>query len=292
MIRFAISRNALDVAIDAENATWRTRAQQRTDELENGTRERITGIWSEIKRVYMNLQGPKCALCEKWIEDQAIEQDVEHFRPKNNVKRWRVPKRLRDEGLTVNQPATGSEPGYRLLAYHPQNYVTACKTCNSVLKRDYFPIAGTRQSGAKDPTRLAGEQAYLIFPLGDFDADPEQLIEFHGFSPQPRRGGFDRLRALVTIELFQLDNRRKRKELLCDRAEFIEKLYFALKQRDAPASSATEVDRAKAVIKRLTSKKSRHTNCLRCYARLWDSNNAEARSVYGNIADFLESMST
>ena len=92
MIRFPISTNDLNAAIDAENATWRTRAQKRTDELENGTRKKITGMWSEIKKVYMDLQGPKCAFCEKWIEDQAIEQDVEHFRPKNNVKRWRIRK--------------------------------------------------------------------------------------------------------------------------------------------------------------------------------------------------------
>ena len=68
----------------------------------------------------------------------------------------------------------------------------------------------------------------MIFPLGDLDDDPSELIMFHGLSPQPRRDGFDRLRALVTIELFGLDDHRKRKGLLLDRARAIERLYFAL----------------------------------------------------------------
>ncbi|QDU98791.1 HNH endonuclease family protein [Lignipirellula cremea] len=291
MIRFSTTDTALHASIDAIAPTWRTRAQNRTAALANGTRTNITKMWSEIKKVYMDLQGPKCAFCEKWIEDQAIEQDVEHFRPKNRISRWRVPRKLRGEGITVSQPAIGTEDGYRLLAYHPFNYVTACKSCNSILKRDYFPIEGTRDSGNDNPRALGGERAFLIYPLGDLDDDPEQLIEFHGLSPQPRRPGFDRKRALVTIEIFKLDDPRTRKELLKDRAEFIEKLYFALKIRDDATSDAIDKGNATSAVARLTSTRSRYTNCLRCYERLWATNRAEARAIYKNIASFLRTTS-
>ena len=291
MIRYPVTPTELHRRIDAVKASWRGRAATRTTEIANGTRTNITGIWSEIKQVYMDLQGPKCAFCEKWIEDQAIEQDVEHFRPKNRVNRWRVPRRLRGEGITLSQPATGTEGGYRLLAYNPLNYVAACKTCNSVLKRDYFPIAGIRDSTATDPQTLGGEQAYLIYPLGSLDVNPEDLIEFHGLSPQPRRAGFDRKRALVTIEVFKLDDVKKRKELLRDRAEFVEKLYFALKIRDNGGSSANDVNNANIAITRLTSARSRYTNCMRCYQRLWDSDQQEAQDIYANVARFLQTTS-
>lgn len=291
MIRYPVTEAALHANIDSVAATWRTRAASRTARLASGALSNITNIWSEIKPVYMVLQGPKCAFCEKWIEDQAIEQDVEHFRPKNRVSRWRVPRKLNGEGISIAQPSTGTEPGYRLLAYNPFNYVAACKTCNSVLKRDYFPVDGTRDSNATDPTMLASERVYLIYPLGDHDSDPEDLIEFQGLSPQPKRTGFDRKRALVTIEVFKLDDVRKRKELLRDRAEWIEKLSFALRMRDAPASSVGDVADAERVIQRLTSNASRHTNCLRCFEQLWGAHRSEAEAIVRNIADFLDSTS-
>lgn len=291
MIRYTIADNALNAKIDAIAPNWRVRAQTRTTELENGTRQNITGIWSEIKQAYKDLQGSKCAFCEKWIEDQAIEQDVEHFRPKNRITRWRVPRMLDGEGITRAQPATGSEAGYRLLAYHPLNYVIACKTCNSIMKRDYFPIAGVRNSTATNPRALAAERAYLIYPVGDLDSNPEDLIEFHGLSPQPRRTGFDRKRALVTIEVFKLDDVNKRKEILRDRAESIEHLYLALRIRDGPTTTVADTQNANQAIVRLTSPKSRHTNCLRCYERLWNSNRPEAEAIYGNIVAFLNTAS-
>ena len=239
MIRRDITSTALYHRIGKD---WVRQAANKRKRLQDDPGTRITNIWSRIKPVYMALQGSKCAFCERGIEDQPIEQDVEHFRPKKPVKRWPIPKSIEQEleagGSQIRQPATGSEPGYRLLAYHPWNYVASCKTCNSVLKQSYFPVAGTRDPDARKPAGLRErEQPYLIFPLGDLDDDPEDLITFYGLSPQPRRNGFDRLRALVTIELLGLDDHRKRKGLLLARARAIEKLYIALDSASPEAAA-------------------------------------------------------
>jgi hypothetical protein len=59
----------------------------------------------------------------------------------------------------------------------------ACKTCNSTLKKNHFPIEGTRDSASTDPAQMSDEKALLIYPIGATDDDPEQLIEFEGLSP-------------------------------------------------------------------------------------------------------------
>jgi len=291
MIRFAITQPELARRIESHKPGWLARAKQRTHDLQQGTRQNITNIWSEIKQVYMDLQGPKCGFCEKSLEEsQAIEHDVEHFRPKNQVKRWTVPAALRDEGVQVRQPATGTEPGYRFLAYHPLNYVTACKTCNTTLKGCYFPIAGLRDTTSDDPTAMQGEAAYLLYPIGDVDDDPEELIEFHGLSPKAKKTGFGRQRALVTIALLQLDDVTSRVSLLKARARAIEHLYFALRERGR-ATTPQERANANAAIRRLTSPRAAHTNCLRSFERLWNRDPAEASSLYQSIAGWLDGVS-
>ncbi len=54
----------------------------------------------------------------------------------------------------------------------------SCKTCNSTLKKNLFPIEGTRDSGSTDPSKMKSEKALLIYPIGDFDTDPQELIAF------------------------------------------------------------------------------------------------------------------
>ena len=114
------------------------------------------------------------------------------FGPKKKVARWPVPASLARQGVVVQQPARGHEPGYTFLAYHPLNYAAACKTCNSILKKNYFPIAGTRDtSNSREPAAIAGERPYLLYPIGNLDADPEDLIEFAGLSAQAKASGID-----------------------------------------------------------------------------------------------------
>jgi len=299
MTRVKVTKAALEKLIKAtKDGDWFVRARKQTKAVKAGTaRPEFPNFWTEIKKVYIKLQGGgfagKCAYCEKWLEADTIEHDVEHFRPKARVSRWNVPAWFQQEltvaGVTVNQPASGHEPGYRLLAYHMFNYATACKQCNSVLKKNLFPIKGARRSHATDPATLKPEGAFLIYPIGDLDDDPEMLIEFDGISPQAQGTGFNRLRALATIELFRLDDWRTRKSLIQDRAESIEKLWFALRQRDG-GGPAVDVDAAKKAVTRMTSPRYRHANCLRSFHRLYQKNPAEARSVYeGLLKRYLDS---
>ncbi|MEZ5941188.1 MAG: hypothetical protein R3C18_07340 [Planctomycetaceae bacterium] len=280
MIRIDVDRDDLKQKIEDHKSGWLDDAKEKTDDLENDATLEVKSIWSPIKQVFTDLQNSKCVFCEKEIEDQPIEQDVEHFRPKNNVNRWKVPDWLEnDEGVTVAQPTSGSEPGYRLLAYNFLNYAAACKTCNSSRKRDYFPIAGNvRKHGSKNPATMKGEKAYLIYPISDLDDDPEDLIEFYGLSPQAKKAsGFGRKRALVTIELFQLDDEDQRSYLFKRRAEKIWILFKCLQQIDN--GNAAERAEGQTVADFLTSPKSEHTNCLRCFRNLYTADFPEAEAI-------------
>ena len=53
-------------------------------------------------------------------------------------------------------------------------------------KSNYFPIAGQRGPQSDDTGALTVEEPFLIYPIGDGDDDPEQLIRFVGFVPIPR----------------------------------------------------------------------------------------------------------
>ena len=291
MIRVPITRDKLEALIKKKEPNWLARAKTKTAEIENNPNLKITSIWSPVKPVYMTLQNSKCVYCEKEIEPQPIEQDVEHFRPKNNIKRWPVPRWMKEEeGIHVQQPQKGSENGYRLLAYHPLNYAAACKTCNSICKRDYFPIAGSRRSRSKNPTRMRVEKAYLIYPLGDFDEDPEELIEFHGLSPQAKASrGFKRKRALVTIDVFKLDDALERKGLFRDRANKIAHMYLAL--RWSQSEDTNEAGMGHRLVNLLIKPGNGHTNCLKCFKKLFETDRKEADRIHDGIINFLESIS-
>jgi hypothetical protein len=293
MVRHDITLDELRHRIEVEKPGWLAKAKKKTIALSAGTgRLRFPGIWSEIKQVYITLQGSKCAFCEKWLEDEKIEHDVEHFRPKGRVDHWPLPRKLGKAGLVVRQQTSGSEPGYSRLAYHPLNYMAACKKCNTILKKNWFPIAGKRDVNGGDPAKMANEQALLIYPISDIDDDPEQLITFHGLSPRAKvSSGFPSHRAQVTICVFQLDDWRQRKELNKDRAEFLEKLFWALRQRDTQTSTSLEINQASQAITRLTSKRFRHANCLRSFHRLYESSRGDAQAIYQEVANFLKNTS-
>src|SRR5262245_10956839 len=152
MIRFKVTAAKLRADILAAKGSFFTDAAAVLAALPNPPRSSdFKSLWSDIKQVYIDLQLSKCCFCEKSLEAK-IEQDVEHFRPKAAVTAWKVPARLTKAGVTATQPSGAqSEPGYSQLAYHPLNYAMACKQCNSVLKKNYFPIAGARKFGGNDP---------------------------------------------------------------------------------------------------------------------------------------------
>lgn len=294
MIHIPVTAAALATAIETEAPGWRTRAAAKVVALGGAGAPAFPNTWSAIKAVYIKLLNTKCAFCEKKLEGR-IEQDVEHFRPKGAVARWPAPAALLAEitkaGFRVGQPPAGSR-GYKYLAYHELNYVTACKTCNSVRKKNYFPVAGRRRLGGKAPADVAPEQAYLIYPLSDVDTKPEKLIEFSAVSPRPKKGlgAFDRLRALVTISLFGLDDLVERKELIQDRLETLQFVYLALKGSDQFKTAADRTMAAGVVAAFQTGRK-RHTNCVRNFVAAYKRSPAKAGQLIQDAVAYLKSVS-
>lgn len=289
MIRYDIAQPALEGSIEAHKPGWSQRAADRTAEFRAlGRYPKEKSIWSEVKPVYMRLQGgSKCAFCERKLEAEAFgkgEQDVEHFRPKGNVKSWTMPQELATAGIKATRPPGGK--GYHLLAYHPFNYTAACAPCNQALKGDRFPIAGSYDLGGDDPAKLRKEKPYLIYPLGRIDDDPETLISFHGLSPRPvPPSGHGRRRALVTIALFKLDDVETRKSLFRERALVLQALYPQLEKAAAGVAKAAKLASA------FLSPTAPHANCARSFKRLFDSDRDEAKSVFDLAGELILGMS-
>ena len=66
MIGYPVKRRDLEDLIAQQSATWLGRAETKTEEFRNqGFYQESSSIWSEVKVVYMRLQGNcKCAYCE------------------------------------------------------------------------------------------------------------------------------------------------------------------------------------------------------------------------------------
>ncbi|HSG38529.1 MAG TPA: hypothetical protein VLE27_02730 [Thermoanaerobaculia bacterium] len=293
MIRYLVTLEELRARIEAEAPGWLEDAASRTERFRQAGRyDETSSNWSRIKKVYMRLQHNKCAYCERLLASEdfggAIEHDVEHHRPKNSVPKWPSEAMARDRNIFYDF-ATGDElpDGYYLLAYHVFNYVTSCKKCNSPLKANYFPIAGGRRLQGDDPASLRDEKPFLLYPLGDLDEDPEEVLTFSGILPVPKdRMGLRGRRARVTIDFFELD---QREELWRERAEKIVALYLALEVR----RGNDEWDRKIALraIEGLLSPASAHTNCVRAFQRLYIENRNQAAEIAQAAQDYLDSQS-
>lgn len=291
MIHYPITQAELEKKIGQD---WLDRAAERTAVFkQQGYYEEKSSIWSEVKPVYMALQGNgKCAYCERQLEEVTlgkVEQDVEHFRPKGNIKAWKPTKKLADAGIAFS-PVPASGLGYYLLPYHPFNYAAACKPCNSTLKKDYFPIAAKYNLKGSNPAKLKTEKPYLIYPIGDVDTDPEKLIEFRGASPVAvAKSGHARNRALVTIEFFKLDDPDKRKNLYRDRAILIMAL-FPLLQKTKTGTAAQKAT-ARATVDGFLKPELKHLNCARSFDRLFAENSVEAEAVYESAVKLMTTIS-
>ena len=289
MIRFPVSTADLDAAITKASKSWFVTAAERVAKFEAvDDYDEKSGAWSRIKRVFMEVQGHKCGFCERRLERSAygaVEHDVEHFRPKKEVKKWPSKTAAGQRNLEFDfELGDGLKPAYFRLAYERENYLISCKTCNSALKANNFPVAGTRTPDIASPRALNAELPYLIYPIGDVDdADPEDLLGFNGIVPIVRGATqHDRRRAEVTINLFELDTREI---LLEERAEIIVNLHLA---NSAIANPHPEV-RAAAdlVLTRAKDVRSPHTNCARSYLRVLESDPPLARAYAASALDHL-----
>lgn len=295
MIRYPLRPKRWVSLVEEESRTFLERAKERTATFrEKKLYDEAKGIWSDIKRVYMEVQGFKCGFCERRLEGSrfgAIEHDVEHFRPKRNVALWPSARIQEDRGLFYDFPlgndAVGDDVGgYYLLAYHIENYLIACKTCNTALKSDYFPIYGTRDTDGDDPRVLTKvEKPLLIYPLGAVDTAPETLITFRGVIPVPVASGrsWARRRAEVTIDFFQL---AEREGLLQERAEIIVALQVAM--RSLEDGDATTRLLAATLVNNLTARRSPHANCARAHREFAESDPEGAADLALEALGYLQ----
>lgn len=191
-------------------------------------------------------------------------------------------------GITTTK-VPNENSGYYLLPYHPFNYIATCKSCNSALKKNYFPIFGNYDLINENPEDLLrNEKPFLIYPIGDFDEAPENLISFHGVSPQAvANNGYERNRALVTIEFFKLDDFTKRKNLIRERASIIISLHLLLEKL---AESPDDRDMLE-IVKGSVSSSAPHTNCARSYKRLFESDRTEATEIFKKAGKLIGSSS-
>ena len=93
MIRHTITEQEIRASIEVAVPGWLDRAQKRTEAFIKARKyEEASSIWSEVKPVYMKIQHDKCIYCERQLASPdhggAIEHDLEHFRPKNEVVEW------------------------------------------------------------------------------------------------------------------------------------------------------------------------------------------------------------
>ena len=187
--------------------------------------------WKQLKPLFLDIQSYKCAYCECEIggrvntegDRDLYPQDVEHFRPKAEVKDWKPPSHWNP--LPVLQ--TGPRTGYPWLSLEPLNHAAACKTCNQGRKKCFFPILSALTSYDGDPglQDLLAEKPYLIFPFGDFEATaPEDYIAFMGAEPIPhpqlKTGSHEYWRARITIEILGL----RREDLTHPRKRLVAKI--------------------------------------------------------------------
>lgn len=284
MIRYPITPAQLRQRIQQNDPQWLRKAQRSTARFRKLKKYRQhSPYWSQIKPVFIRLQGGKCAFCERKLEEGQvgnIEWDVEHFRPKSRVELWPPPTLAL--GFTFPLGPASSK-GYYLLPYNFLNYAASCKPCNSPLKRDFFPIAAKRRSVAEpNPKKLLKEKPYLIYPIDTLDDDPETLLTFQGYLCVPvAERGHDRHRALVTIAFFQLN---ERDTLLKERAEAVVYTWAMLERLKLDPNDELGLQH----IARIRMPEFRHANCARSFVRVYYSDLPLAELYVEKARDYLE----
>lgn len=192
------ARSAATRALLASSAAARPAAIFRENDFPN--------YWGEHKHHFLIAQYyGKCAFCESRTSS-SYPGDVEHFRPKAYCQDLGVASSLNDVGGEAPGRKTGVKSGgYWWLAYEWSNYLYCCNRCNSIWKKNQFPIVGRK---ARHGGALRVERPLLINPFEfdpdghfDFDANTGQI---RGLTPQ----------GVATIQVCGLD----RKSLEIDRS--------------------------------------------------------------------------
>jgi hypothetical protein len=290
MIRYAVTQTELRQRINEFAPAWLDKARERTEAYRVAGRylRPPSDIWSDIKRVYMDLQGYKCGFCERRLERSVfgnVEHDVEHFRPKGMVEQW-PPSSALERGNGLNFPLGDASPGlgYFLLPHEPENYLISCKTCNTAFKSNGFPVEGARELDMASP-RHTNERPLLVYPVGLFDDDPQKLIRFEGIVPVPAgSSGRRRKRGQTLINFFGL---AERDGLLLERSITIVSLHLVLNSAGDPDPTGQI---AQVMLQVLTSDHAAHANCARSFVALWEADHPAALAFSEAALDHLLSV--
>ncbi len=286
MIRYEITTGELRRRIEEQHPGWLVRAAQRTAQFQAASEyAESSSIWGEIKSVYMVLQYNKCAYCERCLSDGSIENDLEHYRPKRSVEPWPAPSKSAYDFAT----GPAMPEGYYLLAYHPLNYATACKRCNSNFKLNYFPIAGQRVSGLPTPQDYTDEMPFIPYPIGTSDESPETLLTFDGIIPLPNPHATEaqQRRAQVTIDFFGLATRE---DLRRERARVVQQLDMAWLLLQHGTSDDRALAQERVALSLAVSEP--HTNCARCFHQLQQASPALAHTLAKAATALLNAVRT
>jgi len=279
----AIDRAFIEALVEAHKANWLSRAADRTSTYKTaGKVTHDSHIWSEIKEVYMKLQGNKCAFCESELEGITSGKgvhDVEHFRPKNRITKWKSTPEFNALGIAITDPSVSK--GYHLLTYNLLNYSIACGPCNQALKRDRFPIKGNYNTSMENPsTESDAEVPLLLYPIGPDDDDCEDLISFEGAVPTVMSSsGLPFERAITTIEFFSLGRADERGKLFRERCLKIMVIGTLLQGVD-PANFD-------AIISNIIANHSDHASCGRSYVELLKNDAIKAAEVLEEAKEFV-----
>lgn len=270
---------ALTAAVDVEAPNWRALAAARTAvNIAAGGFVDTSPIWSAVKPVFMRFQHRKCVFCERPLAGELvglIEQDIEHFRPKGNVRPW---PRAGDVTYPF-ETGPGFPRGYYWLAYALDNYAASCKPCNSTRKSDYFPIASAARGGVAASTAElnATEMPLLIYPLGVGDEDPEDIITFDGISAVPvHADGPQHQRAVVTIDFFALN---EREELWSERFRVIREVWTHY-DRTQVHPDPQERSAAAETLLELVREDAPHASCARSFMNKIETSPLEAFELF------------
>jgi hypothetical protein len=265
--------------------TWLKKANAVTNSLISATskaeRKKIieenSNLWREIKDELFDLSHGKCWYSE--AKRTVSFFDVDHFRPKNNVKA------LNWDGFETSN----IDEGYWWLAFDWKNYRPAGEIINRKNsdengvcrgKQDYFPLVKGCQCAATPNDNIENEIPIILDPtvledsiIISFDMNGEVI-------PAVPNDTFEYYRAKVTIKLLHLDN-----PLLTDARlhvwnyckRLLDEIEKIILKRDAVSPLIEEIKRDKlAELAELLSPKSEFssvaTACILQSKHLWAKN--------------------
>jgi hypothetical protein len=194
-----------DIPVD-----WKKRAEQALQEVKKAAPgkarsdkiDEYSHLWKELKDLLKQLSHKKCWYCES--AGHRIIGDVDHYRPKNKLKRY----------IRHTHP---DHAGYWWLAFDWGNYRFACELCNRLNKDhvtgivggkgSYFPLIdeGKRVYDECKPFEILQEEPLLLDPT--VATDPLLLTFEEDGSAQPASNDKNEyLRADASIRLYHLNH--------------------------------------------------------------------------------------